>query len=124
MKLSIKDYSTLKSISLQAVYQACKKQRIKCIEENGKRYVVVDAEEVKPVKQAVDEDQDKSIVKELLKQLKSKDKEIKRITKELAKCNESKEGVFIQYIQELKQLQLPKPEEVIIKAKKKKKKKR
>ena len=131
MKLSIKDYSTLKSISLQAVYQSCIKQRIKCIEENGQKYVIVGIEELKTVDKAVVKPDTNSSIKQLLKQLNKKDKEIKRLTKQLIKCAGSKEKMMLDYVSEMKRLYLPpaaKKEsainaEIVSKKKKKKKKK-
>ena len=125
MQLSIKDYASMKSISPQAVYQAINKGRLKTLVKNGKKYIVASAEEIKAVDEAVDQGLDKSIVKDLMKQLKRKDKEIKQLMKQLINCGKSKEEVLVQYIQELKQLQLPSPvEDVFIEADIKQKKKK
>jgi hypothetical protein len=122
MQLSIKDYASLRSISLQAVYQAIKKGKLKTVSKDGKKFVIVDASELKQVDQPDNNQDNKQLIKDLLKQLKRKDKEIKALTKKLIKCSRSKEEVLIQYIQELKQLQLPSPDPVDVKVKKKKKK--
>ena len=125
MEISIKDYASLKSISPQAVYQAIAKNKLKFVSRNGKKWVVVEPGDVKPVKQASEQDRLQPIVKDLMKQLKKKDKEIKSLTKQLLKCSASKESVLLQYIQELKQLQLPiREDEVLVKVKKKKKNKK
>ena len=42
----------------------------------------------------------------MLKQLKDKDKEIKRLTKEVSKSNKDKEQTLLTYISELKNFQL------------------
>jgi len=61
------------------------------------------------------------------KQIKDKDKEIKRLTKKIAECNGTKENVLLQYIEEIKtKLESPiiQDDDVIeIKEKKKSKKK-
>jgi hypothetical protein len=77
------------------------------------------------------------LIKRLQKQIDTKDAEIKRLTKKVEKCSKSKEDVLLNYIAEIKQLQLsyqPEPgindgsngsEEIIdIKPKKKKSKKK
>ncbi len=126
MKLTVKEYASQFNISVQAVYQKLNKGLLKQIKENGRKYVVVDSVEVKAVENSIKE-VDKPLVKELLKQLKSKDKEIKRLTKQLEKCSKGKEKVLLNYISELKQLQIThrQSEEIIeIKPEKKKKKKK
>ncbi len=126
MKLTVKEYASQFNISVQAVYQKLNKGLLKQIKENGRKYVVVDSVEVKAVENSIKE-VDKSLVKELLKQLKSRDKEIKRLTKQLEKCSKGKEEVLLSYISELKQLQISQrqSEEIIeIKPEKKKRKKK
>ncbi len=115
----------MQSITPQAVYQAIAKGKLKSVIEGGKKFVIVDAEEVKPVVEDTNQPTNQLLINDLLKQLKKKDKHIKQLTKQLLKCSQSKEDVLMQYIQELKQIQLPKPEEeIIVKAKKSKKKKK
>ena len=118
VKLRVSDLAKQRGVSVQTIYKQIKKGVLTVVKEEGVLYVLTDNEEVKhDVKQSSNSD-----CKELLKIVKTLNKEIKSLGKQLAKCNESKEGVFIQYIQELKQLQLPPPEEVIIKPKKDKRK--
>ena len=124
MKLSIKDYASSRSITPQAVYQAIAKGKLKSVVKDGKKFVVVDSVDVKPVAKENNQPENQKLLNDLLKQLKQKDKEIKRLNKQLIKCGQAKEEVLIQYISELKQLQLPKPEEIIIKPGKNKKHKK
>ncbi len=112
MKLTVKAYAQKFDISVQAVYQQLNKGTLKSIEENGKKYVVVDNESVKPsLKPGVENVESKfnpmfRIVERLQKQLKAKDKEIKRLTRRLEKCNDKKAKVLVRYINELKQSQI------------------
>lgn len=139
MKLTVKQYASEFKISPQAVYQKIKRGTLNCIEEEGVKYIVVKKPKVKHIEQApFNEVENKSvkspskvkhieqgIVKDLLKQLKrkdkefkeilaTKDKEIKRLSKKLEKSSAEKEKVYLSYIQELKQLQITHaPSEVI-----------
>ena len=129
MQLSIKDYASMMSISSQAVYQAIDKGKLKSVIKDGKKYVIVQPEDIKPVGEAESQAVGQELVKDLMKQLKSKDKQIKSLTKQLLKCSQSKEDVLLSYIQELKQIKqiapMPVEDDVIeVKSKKKKKKKK
>lgn len=119
MKLTVKEYSTHFKVSVQSVYQRIKKGTLKSIEKNGVKYVITDDVSTKEVDNPIEQPLVKELVKDFNKVLKRKDKEIRRLTKALEKCKDSKSEVLLQYIQEMKQLQLaaPKP-----KPKKKKKK--
>ena len=130
MKLSIKDFAAMQSITSQAVYQAIAKGKLKSVTEDGKKWVVVDSEAIKPVTKDTNQDVNQELVNDLFKQLKSKDKQIKSLTKQLLKCSQSKEDVLLSYIQELKQMKqltsapVHEDEDVIdVPTKKKKKKK-
>ena len=127
MKITIKEYASSRSISPQAVYQAIAKGKLKSVIKDGKKFVVVDAADVKPVVKENKQPENQKLLNDLLKQLKQKDKEIKRLNKQLIKCGKSKEKVLLSYIQEIKQLkQLAPPapvEDRVIDVVEKKKKK-
>ncbi len=125
MKLTVSEYAKRLNVSVQTVYKKVKRGVLTSVKENNITYVVVDDEEgVTEVKQKVIESSN-----ELLTLVKTQQKEIRRLTKKLEKCNGTKEKVFLQYIEEMKQLQLQAPTPVIndnvieVKEKKKKKKK-
>jgi hypothetical protein len=101
---------------------------ITTVKENNITYVVLDDKEgVTEVKEEVSQSS-----YELLTLVKTQQKEIRRLTKKLEKCNKGKEDVLLNYIGELKaikQIQAPVPEEEDVievkeeKSKKSKKKK-
>jgi predicted DNA-binding protein YlxM (UPF0122 family) len=133
IKLTVNEYAKEFKTSVQSVYQRIKRGSLKCVEENGIKYVVVEDESIKPSLNPNVENGFKEvfkIVERLQRQIKEKDKEIKRLTKQLDKCHKKNEKVYLSYIAELKYLQLNPPEtsspkeEEIIDIKKKKKKKR
>jgi len=149
MQLTVKQYASKFKISVQAVYQKLQRGTLQYIEEEGIKYIVLDKQEIKDIEQPLVKEVEREgaeitqgIVKDLLKQLKqkdkefkkmlaSKDKEIRRLSKKLEKSSDKKEEVYLSYISELKQLQISsKPSESIIDIeednpkKKKKKKKR
>jgi len=129
MKLTVSEYATHFKTSVQSVYQRIKRGTLKSFKENGITYVIVEDEAIKDdLNPSLESD-----LKEALKLIKAQSKEIKRLSKALEKCNEKKESVYLQYIGELKQLQLEAPapvknDDVIdldeVKPKKKKKKKK
>ncbi len=133
MKLTVKQYASRFNISVQAVYQALKQERLKEIIEDGQKFVIVDDAEIEAIQAPIQEPV-QSVVKQLLKQLKTKDdhidsltKEIRRLSKKLEKCGRNKEKVLLSYISELKQLQQIEhsTEEIIeVKPEKKKRKKK
>ena len=127
MKLTVSEYAKRLNVSVQTIYKKVKRGVLTTVKENNITYVVLDDEEgVTEVKQKISESSN-----ELLTLVKTQQKEIRRLTKKLEKCNGTKEKVFLQYIEEMKQfqLQLQAPivvnnEEIIeVKEKKKKKKK-
>ena len=128
MKLTVSEYAKRLNVSVQTIYKKVKRGVLTTVKENNITYVVLDDEEgVTEVKQKISESSN-----ELLTLVKTQQKEIRRLTKKLEKCNGTKEKVFLQYIEEMKQFQLqlqaPIPvvnnEEIIeVKEKKKKKKK-
>ena len=121
MKLTVSEYAKRLNVSVQTVYKKVKRGVITTVKENNITYVLVDEEEgLSPIKQKVKQGSNK-----LLTLVKTQQKEIKRLTKQLAKCNKKSEKVYLSYIAELKQLQLKAPvniDEDIIDVKEKKKK--
>ena len=131
MKLTVSEYAKEFKTSVQSVYQRIKRGSLNWVEENGIKYVVIEEDSVKSSPNPNAEsglDKAFKMVERLQKQLKSKDKEIRRLIKQLEKCNKGKEKVYLSYISELKQLQLEAPVptykvgEDIIEVKEKKKK--
>lgn len=131
VKLRVSDLAKKRNVSVQTIYKQIKKGLLTITKEEGITYVITDNEEFEEkvkhdVKQSLNSD-----CKEVLKMVKTLQKEVKRLTKELIKCNASKESVLISYIEELKALRLPTPETIVniepiptTKKKKKKKKKK
>ena len=121
MKLTVSEYAKRLNVSVQTVYKKVKRGVITTVKENNITYVLVDDKEgLNPVKQKV-----KQGSNELLTLVKTQQKEIKRLTKQLAKCHKKSEGVYLSYIAELKHLQLKAPVNIdddIIDVKEKKKK--
>jgi len=120
MKLTVSEYAKRLNVSVQTVYKKVKRGVITTVKENNITYVVVDEDEgVKGVKQKVSESSN-----ELLTLVKTQQKEIKRLSKKLEKCNKTKEDVFLQYIEEIravKQIAGPVPvEEDVIEVKEEK----
>ncbi len=98
MKLTVSEYAKRLNVSVQTVYKKVKRGVLTTIKENNITYVVLDEEEgLDEVKQEV-----KQSSNELLTLVKTQQKEIRRLTKKLEKCNKTKEDVFLQYIQEIK----------------------
>ena len=131
MKLTVSEYAKEFKTSVQSVYQRIKRGSLNWVEENGIKYIVIEEESVKSsLNPNVESGFNKAfkMVERLQKQLKSKDKEIRRLIKQLEKCNKGKEKVYLSYISELKQIQLEAPVptykvgEDIIEVKEKKKK--
>ena len=135
MKLTVSEYAKRLNVSVQTVYKKIKRGFITTVKENNITYVVLDENEgVTEVKEKVSENSN-----ELLTLIKTQQKEIRRLTKKLEKCNKTKEDVFLQYIQEIKtthqlaapvqnhddaiEVQEEKPKKKNVKKSKKKKKK-
>lgn len=105
MKLTVSEYATEFKTSVQSVYQRIKRGTLKSVEENGIKYVVVEEEEIKPTLKPKLE----SACKDLLKLVKSQQKEIKRLTKELSKAQLHSMATMKGYIDRLEMLQLSAP---------------
>lgn len=151
MKLTVKEYASKFKISAQAVYQKINKGVVKCKEENGKKYIIVDEAEIKQLEQVstnpfqlehnpFTNDFGSFVSKELkhlLKQNKAKDrkieqlekklfkkiKEIKKLNKQLVQSVENEKHTLLSFINEQKKLLEHKAEEPIdVEVKKSKKK--
>ncbi len=143
-KMSVAEYADSLKISVQSVYQKAKRGYLTTSKENGITYVLLE-EDIKPdlnedLKRIETDFKDylnlikpkdaKKDCKDLLKIVKSQNKEIKRLTKELTKAKNEEVQTLKAFIGEMKQLSAPKPaEEDFIdleeeKPKKKKKKKK
>jgi septal ring factor EnvC (AmiA/AmiB activator) len=135
MKMTVSEYAKSLNVSVQTVYKKIKRGVITTVKENNITYVVLEGEEgVTEVKSKVSESYN-PMVKELLKIIKSKDKEIKRLTKALAKAQSEENQTLKEVFSELKSLKMlsAPPEENVIdleeikerkkRSKKKKKKK-
>jgi len=123
-KISVSEYASMFKVSVQSVYQRVKRGSLNCVEENGVKYILLDKEEVKDTLKkplnSIETD-----CKDLLKLVKSQQKEIKRLTKELTKAQNGKSEVLEKFIFEMQKLAAPVPkEEDIIEAKTKDKKKK
>jgi len=117
MQITIKRYAENEGISVQSVYAQIKRGSLKSIEENGIKYVLLEDKAIKPKVENTLKEAFK-IIKRLQKEIKLKDKEIKRLTKK----NEKQNTFLISKYENA----LPKPKDdfVDVKVKKKKKKKK
>ena len=142
MQLTVKEYSSKFNISVQAVYQKLKSGALKSVIINGTIYVVVDKKDIKALEQPLVKEVEQVSLKYLLKQLKirdkkiasledkidKKDKQIKKLNKQLLQSTSAEKDTLLSFISELKQLQLKAPvqdykiDEDIIDVKEKKKK--
>ena len=125
-KMSVSEYASTFKVSVQSVYQKIKRGSLKSVEENGVKYVLLDDSQIKPdLKPKVESD-----CKDLLKMIKSQQKEIKRLTKELSQAQFHSMATMKGYIDKLESMQqlsapVPEQEDIIeVKDKKKDKKKR
>jgi len=118
MQITIKRYAENEGISVQSVYAQIKRGSLKSIEENGVKYVILEDKAIKPkVENTLNEAF--KIIKRLQKEIKAKDKEIKRLTKKNEKQNKF---LIAKYENALPK---PKNDDVVdVKVKKSKKKKR
>lgn len=143
MKITVKEYASKFQVSVQSVYQRINKGTLKCIEEDGKKFVVVDKKEVKGIEQPLEESSklftDK-VLKGLLKQVENRDerigyledenrklqKEVKRLNKKLLQSVENEKQTLLNFIGEQKKLIAHKEDEFIevVEASPKKKKKK
>ena len=121
MRLTVKEYATKFNISVQAVYQRLNKGTLKSIEENGTKYVVVGKKDIQEVVQPLEQDNGYSFkeeVKDLFKLLKTKDekienledkiskrdKEIKKLNKQLLKSVQAEKQTLLNFIGEQQKL--------------------
>ena len=100
-KLTVQQYANKFEKSVQQVYRQIKKGSLTSVKENGKTFVVVDDTAIsqtinndKPNEQDLFINHLLNDNKQLKKQLKIKDKEIKRLTKELLKVTKTKEDLY------------------------------
>ena len=123
-QMSVSEYAAELKLSVQSVYQRIKRGTLKSEKKNGVTYVLLDNNEIKDTLKK-DLNKVESDCKDLLKFIKSQQKEIKRLTKELTKAQSGKSEVLEKFIFEMQKLAAPVPrEEDIIEVKKKKKKKK
>jgi len=83
MKLTVSEYAKRLNVSVQTIYKKIKRGVLTTIIEDGITYVIADVSEVK---QEVKQD-DSDYCKQLLKIIKTQQKEIKRLTKKNEKQN-------------------------------------
>jgi len=127
--ISVSEYASMFKISVQAVYQRIQRQTLNTRKENGKVYIILENEEIKPDLNDLN-DKVENDCKDLLKLVKSQQKEIKRLTKALEQAKSEEVQTLKAFIGEMKQLTAPKEDNDIIdleevpKKKKKKKKKK
>ena len=150
MKLTVKEYASSFKITAQAVYQKLNKGTLKSIEENGKKYVIVEQADIKQLEQVstktikvgntpyIDSFFKKEIkklnkqlnakdkkIEQLEKKLNKKEKEIKKLNKQLVQSNHNEKDTLLKFISEMKhQIEYKKDDivEVNVAPKKKKKK--
>ncbi len=126
MKLTVKEYATKYNVSIQSVYKRIKRGTLDTVKENNTIYVIVEVsgvEEVVVPIQSNDCTELLDIIRRRDKEVKSLNKEIQRLTKELTKAQNGKSEVLEKFIFEMQQLSAPvQKEEEIIEVKDKKKK--
>jgi len=83
MKLTVSEYAKRLNVSVQTIYKKIKRGVIPTVVENSITYVIADSSEFK---QEVKQD-DSDYCKQLLKIIKTQQKEIKRLTKKNEKQN-------------------------------------
>jgi hypothetical protein len=121
VKLTVQQYANEYKTNVQQVYRQIKKGSLTTVKENGKTLVIIEDTNIKQTLKNDEHNVNDLFINHLIndndklnKQLKSKDKEIKRLTKELSKSNKDKEQTLLTYISELKNFQLEyKPKENI-----------
>ena len=91
MKLTVSEYAKRLNVSVQTVYKKVKRGVLSTVKENNIIYVVLEEDEgVTEVKQKVSESSN-----ELLTLIKTQQKEIRRLTKKLEKCNSQKTATLL-----------------------------
>ena len=118
-KLTVLEYANKHQISKQAVYARIKKGSIESIIENDKTFVYDDIKEVKQVLNNNQNNDCLKFTKQLLKINKKLMKRNSELEDRLSKEQEKLQAMAMSYIQEMKSLYLPNP-----KTKKTKKKKK
>ena len=131
MKLTVSEYARQHGVSVQTIYKRIKKGVITSFKQDGKTYINISGTEPQGSGSSHIKDDSKQVkqssnseLNEVLKMVKTLQKEIKRLTRKLEKCNQTKEDTLLAYIQEVKQLRLSAPEEEIIEVDDRKKKKK
>lgn len=150
MKLTVKEYASNFRITVQAVYQKLNKGTLKSIEENGKKYIIVEQADIKQLEQVSTKTINaenspyidtflKKVIKKLNKQLNAKDKkieqlenklfkqfkEIKKLNKLLVQSNHNEKDTLLKFISEMKhQIEYKKDDVVDVNVSPKKKKKK
>jgi hypothetical protein len=94
IKLTVQQYANQVGISATAVYKQIKNQVVNSVKENNKTFVLVEDKVIEPSSKEVKNNDCMKLVTKLLKQMKTKDKEIKRLTKELSKVTKNKENLY------------------------------
>jgi hypothetical protein len=134
-KITVSEYAKEFNCSVQSVYQRIKRNSLKCVKENGVKYVILMSntgsirveKDVKPKVKSEFKELVK-LIKHLQKQIDTKDAEIKRLTKELSKAQLHSMATMKGYIDKLEIMQLSAPLSVqdddIIEVKEPKKKKK
>ena len=107
-KLTLQEYATKEKISLVTVNKRVNKGLINSEKIGNRRYILIDEEKIKietnninkPINDSftkyllIDNKQLVKQINKLNKQLLTKDKEIKRLTKELSKVTQTKENLY------------------------------
>ena len=109
MKLTVKEYATQLDVSIQSVYKKIQRGTLPTVKENGVIYVVVDNLEAKEVDRPVQS----SSCMELLDIIKRRDKEAKKLRKEikrLTKKNEKQNKFLISKYENA----LPRPKDDVV----------
>ncbi len=111
MKMTVKEYATAYNISIQSVYKRIQRSTIHTVKENNTIYVIVDNKEVEEVVTPVQSNHCTElldIIRRRDKEVKSLNKEIKRLTKSLEKAKSEENTTLKEVYHELKLLkQLP-----------------
>jgi len=109
MKLTVKEYATAYNVSIQSVYKRIQRSTIQTVKENNTIYVVVDNKEVEQSTQPVqsnDYAELLDIIRRRDKEVKSLNKEIKRLTKRLEKAQSGENQTLKEVFHELRELKL------------------
>ena len=105
--MTVNEYAKSLNISVQTVYRKIKRGSLKTNKENGITYVIVDNQ---TGSESLNRGLNKGLnndLSELLIIIRDLQKEVKRLTKKLEKCNQTKEDTLLSFIGEMKRLSLP-----------------